>query len=618
MKKEDTKNIISNEAFKDLLHRLREAKVYTSQGLFAEAKKIYNAILGAYIPSDKISGRIEVTDDFMRLSGYIQNKINEVEQLEKETFTKRPAFHSKDDSVHDNLAAIFNKGVAFKEIGSYDRAISCFRETTKQGYRKLDSLEETGDALILKGRITEGIATLRQAYIEHDPGAPQKTSILDKIAGAYEKSLMHTHLAMEAYQELVLSDKLPRHGARLRRDPTGKKRFRFNFETITRHRWVFLFLSLFVALFFAAFNPSVKVIDNVDYFTVEDNQDAKFYNNFKEIFGSDEFFVIAFKSQDLFTTEKLSVLNNITDDLEMIEEIRDVTSLTNVDDTIGGKDYFEVKRFIEDIPDSLDELEDLEKKAINNNLYVNTLVSEDGTTTAIVVEAFEDSEDGYYKNRLIEKIEAVLAKYKSSDIIFHLAGPTITNYTLSQYMNRDMAIFVPITYCLITVTIWYFFKNIPLTFLALLNISVCVGATRGFMGLTGLTMNNVTSIVVPLVMALSLCDTVHIFSHMDKRVLDEIPDRGDALAHVLKQVALPCFMTTLTTAVGFVSLSVSQIPAIREFAWAAAAGMGFEFFFSFLFLPPLLLFFKPEKIYQEYSSSTGLTQFLHRFERLCF
>ena len=188
-----------------------------------------------------------------------------------------------------------------------------------------------------------------------------------------------------------------------------------------------------------------------------------------------------------------------------------------------------------------------------------------------------------------------MSKHESRGIEFHIAGDTITNFTLSQYMNADMAVFVPITYCLITFAIWYFFRNIPLTIVALLNISVCVGATRGFMGLTGLTLNNVTSIVIPLVMALSLCDTVHIFSHMNKRVLDEMPDRFSALAHVLRQVAFPCFMTTLTTAIGFISLSVSHIPAIREFGWAASAGMGFEFFFSFFFLPPLLLFFQTLK-----------------------
>ncbi|MDD4275082.1 MAG: hypothetical protein PHG14_15310 [Desulfobacter postgatei] len=70
------------------------------------------------------------------------------------------------------------------------------------------------------------------------------------------------------------------------------------------------------------------------------------------------------------------------------------------------------------------------------------------------------------------------------------------------------------SYMLIILAIWFFFKNVRLALLALINITLCVGATRGLMGLTGIAVNNVTIIVIPLVMALALSDTVHIFSHI--------------------------------------------------------------------------------------------------------
>ena len=39
----------------------------------------------------------------------------------------------------------------------------------------------------------------------------------------------------------------------------------------------------------------------------------------------------------------------------------------------------------------------------------------------------------------------------------------------------------------------------------------------------GVMMNPVTSIIPPLIMALALSETIHIFSHMDLRVLDAFP-----------------------------------------------------------------------------------------------
>lgn len=381
-------------------------------------------------------------------------------------------------------------------------------------------------------------------------------------------------------------------------------------DIVTRHHIIFLIASLIFALPFISFSPFVKTVDNVDYFTLEDDPDVEFYDKFKEIFGNDEFFVIAFEKEDIFTSKNLALLKNITEGLETIDEIREAKSLANVDDTIGGPDYFEVRKFLEDIPQNKSELENLKKQAVSNSLYVKNLISPDARTAAIMISTYDRPDDEDYRKRLIAKCQEVLDNYREEVGRFYLAGWTTTNLSLSQYMKKDIATFIPITYLLITLAVLLFFRNVRLTLLAVANISVCMGSTMGLLGMTGITLNNVTTIVPPLVMALALCDTVHIFSHMKKRVLNEFPDKRKALASVLKKVVMPCFLTTLTTAVGFLSLSISEIPPIREFAWIASAGMVFEFIYSFFFLPPLILFFKPEKIYKDYGGRRPMTAFL--------
>jgi len=117
-------------------------------------------------------------------------------------------------------------------------------------------------------------------------------------------------------------------------------------------------------------------------------------------------------------------------------------------------------------------------------------------------------------------------------------------------------------------------------------------------------------------MALALCDVVHIFSHMDREVLAKFGDKRKALAHVLDKVLVPSFLTSLTTAIGFLSLAVSEIPPIRQFAWIASAGMVFEFLYSFFFLPPLILLFDPNKVYQNYESRKGVLTLLRGIKRI--
>ena len=390
----------------------------------------------------------------------------------------------------------------------------------------------------------------------------------------------------------------------------------FSFETVCSHPLVFLVAALIFAAVFAVYNPSVKTVNNVDYFKLENDPDREFYEQFKSVFGNDEFFIIAFDADPLFSQQYLTLLDRITRDLEAIEEIESVTSLANVDDIIGESDYFEVRKFLEEIPDDPEMLASLRAQAVNNYLYVKNLLSRDARTAAIVVETFDRPEDEDYRKRLLSGTDQVLKKYQADVPAFYLGGWTTTNFSLSQYLKADMMVFVPATYLLIALITWLFFRNARLTLLTVINISVCLAATRGLLGLTGITLNNVTSIVIPLVMALSLCDTVHIFSHLDKSILEKYPEKTQALAQVLKRVALPCFLTTVTTAVGFLSLSLSDIVPIKEFAWIASAGMVFEFIFSFFLLPPLLLFFKPETIYREGRSRKGVKKIIEGLNKV--
>ncbi len=371
-------------------------------------------------------------------------------------------------------------------------------------------------------------------------------------------------------------------------------------EFVTRRSRLCLGLGLLVAFGFGAFAPFVQTVNNVDYFTLEDHPDTLFYEEFKKVFGNDEFFVIAFQKPDLFTKENLELIKEITEKLENLEGVRDVLSLANVNETRGGDGFFEVHPFLQEIPETREALQELRSRALSNPLYVRQILSQDGTTTAIVVFPYDRPDNPDHRKCLLAATESILEPYRSDGNVFHLAGWTVINVSLSQYMKDDVLRFIPITYLLIGLTIHWIFRRFRFTLLALLNISACLAASMGFLRIAGISLHNVTVIVPPLVMALSLSDTVHIFSHLQMSVLNSVGnDRHRALALVLRQVIRPSFLTTVTTFVGFLSLAVSPIPPIRDFAWTASMGMVFEFFFAFVFLPPLILLFQPENLYMK-------------------
>lgn len=601
----------------NIRQKLKTANIYLNQSLFNDAREIYESIIGHYQAQLK-NAQGSSKEEKETLQGrikLIENKLREIEQ--QQTDFRDPTAPEKKIGAAVNAETLFNKGIALKGIGLYDDAISAFKLAADFNYRPNDCCEEIGSVLIEKGAYGEGIATLRQIYNKKEIEPDQKTSILDKIASAYELSANDTQKALEVYQELIGIDKTHKKASRKILQLAGKqKRFHFSLAPVTKYPLAFLVFSILIFISLTIFNPYVKTVDNVDYFTLENDPDTLFYNNFKEVFGNDEFFIIAFKNKNVFSADFLIPLQKITEELENLEEVEEITSLTNVEDVIGTEDYFEVRNFIEEIPDNRYELEQLKEAAHNNSLYVKNFISDDCYTAAIIVEAFEKPDDEGYRKRLLYKTGTILDKYRKEIGPYYIGGWTSTNLSLSQYLKADMMVFLPVTYILIIIIIWLFFKNIRLTILAVVNISVCVSSTRGLMGLTGIELNNVTSIIMPLVMALALCDTVHIFSQLNKSILNEFPNKINALAHVLKKVALPCFLTTLTTAIGFISLLSSELPPIRDFAIIASCGMILEFIFSFFLLPPLLLFCNPDKIYQEHKINSGMSHMLRRISEL--
>lgn len=355
---------------------------------------------------------------------------------------------------------------------------------------------------------------------------------------------------------------------------------------------------LFGAVFWSQL-PQVALRPDVDDFLVVKDPAFLFRKELRALYPNNEFAVIATQSDALFTPPCLRMLQDITQALEERETVKSVKSLANVNDMVGGEDDFSVTRFLSEIPTSSTALAALRQRAIENPLYLDRLISRDGRTAAIVVFTRTDNVQPTYREDFMRDIQSVLVPYEAQGHIFHLAGWPVTNYSLAHYLNQDLIRFAPITFLLVTITIWLVFRNVRLLLLAGVGIGATVAATAGLLAVLGVSLNNASVAVVPLVIALALSDIVHVFSHLTSDVLRAFPDRRAALAHVLEQILFPCSLTSLNTAIGFFSLSLSGIPAIQTFGWLAGAGMVFEFVFTFGCVTPLLLSFRPETIYRE-------------------
>jgi uncharacterized protein len=349
---------------------------------------------------------------------------------------------------------------------------------------------------------------------------------------------------------------------------------------------IFLILLLVLTALGSLGYSRLPIETSVESLIIENDPDLLFYEKFKAQFGEDEFLVVAFAGPEIFSAKTLAWITEKNEELERIEEVREVVSLTTVEDIVGSDYDFIIRPLVEELPDTPEGFLHIRQRALDNPLIHGSLISNDGLASLFLIRTVPHPGDEGYDARLIEQVKSHFQQdvEMPSGLEWHLAGWLVTDVNMAGYMNRDMAIFMPITYLLLIVLLWFFLRNGYAVCISVIHISLCLTWTMAFLYLVGGAMSPMTSILTPLMMALALSDCVHIFSDFLKQERSS-QNVVDSMGKTLERLMVPCFLTSLTTAIGFASLVVSDIPPIRHFGLAAACGMMTEFVLLVTVLP---------------------------------
>lgn len=369
-----------------------------------------------------------------------------------------------------------------------------------------------------------------------------------------------------------------------------------NCDLIFLHPFLYLTVLVLLTGFFGYYYATLPTETSVESLIIDDDPDLVFYETFKEQFGEDEILIIGFSAEDVFEPEVIRFVIEQTQRLQELDGVADVLSLANVDDFIGSDNDFIVQPLLEQPPSDREEREALRQRALASRLIRDNLVNPASTATLFLVRPASQPENPAFDEQLVSRIEESFRALEPPwpEFEYHIAGWLATDVNLSRFMNRDLMVFMPLTFTLLIVLVSLALRNRWSILLAMINVSVCLIWTLAFLNLIGGAISPITSILPPLIMALAVSDSIHIFNKFLKQDRHQIP-LTEVMKQTLVSLAVPCFLTSFTTAIGFASLAVSDVPPIRHFGLAAAGGMMAEFVLS-MTLIPLGLYFLRHKI----------------------
>ena len=345
---------------------------------------------------------------------------------------------------------------------------------------------------------------------------------------------------------------------------------------------------------------------NYDFeqFFPADHPETTFYREFRETFGSDNDFLIVGFEGDSLTADFLAEVDGEVDALRALPGVETVQSPTRlklpVRDPLSGM-AFQRPLLSWDNDSTL--AKDVTRLRQRDDV-MGTFVSPSGRAVALTLE----HTDGLSKAGCDSLAAAVAAwendvhASKSSILDVHVSGRAVAQAYYVGVMEREVAWFVSVGIVLLVAFLWFAFRTVWGVMVPLTVVLMSGLWTLGIMVATGKAVDVMTVVLPTILFVVGISDVVHVLTrYYDERRADAT--HQTAMQRAFREVGLATFLTSLTTALGFLTLLTSSIGPVHDFGVYAAVGVGMAYVLAFTLLPSVMVLAPPPVISK---SGTGV------------
>jgi len=387
-------------------------------------------------------------------------------------------------------------------------------------------------------------------------------------------------------------------------------------NTILKRPMLTILVVLVVSIgFFFIMEENTRMETDLDEYMPESNPAFVYSNQAEDWFNIRDGIVIAIQNKNgIYNSSTLSKIKNLTKDLQKMEGIEksDVTSLYTADNIIGSEYGLEVEPFYTKVPESEEDLINLKAAVQNNDMIANRLISEDETVALIMVEISDD----VFTDEFYQKINDLTYSYEGDETLY-VAGRPIVEGTIAKLAPADMAKMIPIVILVIILVLYLLMKSVRATFMTLMVVLFSVLWTFGLMAAVDIPIYAVSTMIPVMLIAIGVADGIHIINYL-RQYKSNNPNAKDdeALSITLKNLWKPVVMTSVTTAVGFISLLTSQVYPIKYFGIFTAFGVMVAMCFSLVLLPAGLKLMGLPKWKKSKRTTTKISSFSKSYSML--
>lgn len=323
------------------------------------------------------------------------------------------------------------------------------------------------------------------------------------------------------------------------------------------------------ALFIA---KDLRIDPSVNGMMTDDPRAREVYERTVATFGTDQVTVICLRDADLFDPDRLALIEELAYQLEGLPGVVRVESLFSAADFRHDEGTLRSGPLMRQPPADRAEAEAIRQRALESPLVAGNLLSEDGTTTSVNVFIEPDNADPEYYNTLAASIETLLEPCQGRfEEAFQLGNPYFRT-VISKTMVDDQLRLVPLSVLVLVLTLVLMTRSPASAILPLLTAGTSICWMAAFMVLADIPLNILTMIVPSLVIVIGSTEDIHLISEYREGLHKRGPGRL-AFDYMVSKMGVVILITSLTTFLGFASITVNKIEILRQFGMAAAFGL---------------------------------------------
>ncbi|MEH6747202.1 MAG: MMPL family transporter [Maribacter arcticus] len=341
-------------------------------------------------------------------------------------------------------------------------------------------------------------------------------------------------------------------------------------------------------------------------FFPEEDPDLAFYDSYVEEFGTDDnFLLIAVENKpNVFQKDFLNKFEAFSQESKGFEHVLESNSLTTL--TYPLKTSFGYTTLpIVHINDSLQYQKDWHKIQ-EDSLFINVLIDEKGESLVLALQT-EDNLDYTQSEELLHTIRTSL---KSHDLTnYHILGRAFFYEAIVEMQRSEVLTTTIVASILVFIILLLVYRSMPVVLISVFSIAMSLLLFMGLLAALGKELNAMAAFYPVLMLIVGTSDVIHLTDSYIRKLQSGI-SRYAAIISSLKEVGMTTLLTSITTAVGFVTLLSSRLVSIQEFGINAAIGVLVAYTTVILLTGSLLISLPEKKLIGRKSISENWVNYL--------